>query len=290
MTSGLLTGGVDGSYVQGLSTIDQLRAAKDKVTVSAGPSFASDAIVLSNLKGALGDVRVRQALSLAIDRKAYIQNVYHGDAQLPRTLANPGTWGYGKDVFQADWDKLPDPAQNIAKAKQLMQQAGASGKTITLGMTSEVQQLATAANAIRSAGQAIGLTVKFKAVSAQNFINFFTDPKAREGVDAFPTINYPDYGDPAAFWATFALKGGSQNFAGYENPEITKLMEQARSEADPDKRAEYVAQAGDVIAKELPWLAIAAPNSVLITNAKLTGAPASFTYMGGPWANRLGGA
>ena len=34
----------------------------------------------------------------ALDRKAYIQNVYHGDAQLPRTLANPGTWGYGRDA------------------------------------------------------------------------------------------------------------------------------------------------------------------------------------------------
>jgi peptide/nickel transport system substrate-binding protein len=33
MTSGFLTGGIDGSYPQGLSTIDQLRAAKDKVTV-----------------------------------------------------------------------------------------------------------------------------------------------------------------------------------------------------------------------------------------------------------------
>ena len=197
MTSGLLTGGIDGSYVQGLSTIDQLKAAKDKVSVFEGPSFASDAIVLSNLKGALKDVRVRQALSLAIDRKAYIQNVYHGAAQLPRTLANPGTWGYGKDVFQADWDKLPDPNPDIAKAKDLMKQAGAAGKTITLGMTTEVAQLNTAANAIRQAGQAIGLKVNFKAVSAQNFINFFTDPKAREGIDGFPTVNYPDYADPA---------------------------------------------------------------------------------------------
>ena len=65
-------------------------------------------------------------------------------------------------------------------------------------MTSEVPQLNTAANAIRSAGEAIGLTVKFKAVSAQNFINFFTDPKARVGIDGFPTVNYPDYADPAA--------------------------------------------------------------------------------------------
>ena len=288
MTSGFLTGGIDGSYPQGLSTIDQLKAAKDKVTVSQGPSFASDAIVISNLKGALGDVRVRQALSLAIDRKAYIQNVYHGDAQLPRTLANPGTWGYGRDVFQADWDARPAPAQDLAKAKALMQQAGAAGKTITLGMTSEVQQLNTAANAIRSAGEAIGLTVKFKAVSAQNFINFFTDPKARVGIDGFPTVNYPDYADPAAFYNTVVMPDGSQNYDAYDDPQTTKAMNAARSTADPAQRAKLVAQAGDRIMQQLPWIPMAAINTVLITSSKLTGAPASFAYMGGPWANLLG--
>jgi len=288
LTSGFLTGGIDGSYPQGLSTIDQLRAAKDKVTVSNGPSFASDAIVISSLKGALGDVRVRQALSLAIDRKAYIQNVYHGDAQLPRTLANPGTWGYGKDVFQADWNKQPEPTQNLAKAKQLMKQANAAGKTITLGMTSEVQQLATAANAIRSAGDAIGLKVKFKAVSAQNFINFFTDPKAREGVDGFPTVNYPDYADPAAFYNTIVMPDGSQNYDAFDDAQITKAMNDARSTGDPAQRAKFVAQAGDRIMQQLPWIPMAAINTVLITSSKLTGAPASFTFMGGPWANLLG--
>jgi peptide/nickel transport system substrate-binding protein len=289
MTSGFLTGGIDGSYPQGLSTIDQLKAAKDKVTVSQGPSFASDAIVISNLKGALGDVRVRQALSLAIDRKAYIQNVYHGDAQLPRTLANPGTWGYGRDVFQADWDARPEPAQDVAKAKALVQQAGAAGKTITLGMTTEVQQLNTAANAIRSAGEAVGLTVKFKAVSAQNFINFFTDPKARVGIDGFPTVNYPDYADPAAFYNTIVMPDGSQNYDGYDDPQTTRAMNAARSTADPAQRAKLVAQAGDRIMQQLPWIPMAAINTVLITSSKLSGAPASFAYMGGPWANLLGG-
>jgi peptide/nickel transport system substrate-binding protein len=288
MTSGFLTGGIDGSYPQGLSTIDQLRAS-DKVTVSRGPSFASDAIVISSLKGALGDVRVRRALSLAIDRKAYIQNVYHGDAQLPRTLANPGTWGYGRAVFQANWNKLPDPTQDLAKAKRLMKQAGAAGKTITLGMSSEVQQLSTAANAVRSAGAAIGLKVKFKAVSAQNFINFFTDPKARVGVDGFPTVNYADYADPAGLYNTVVMPDGSQNYDAFDDPAITKAMNSARVTADPTQRARFVAQAGDRIMQQLPWIPMAAINTVLITSSRLTGAPVSFAYMGGPWANLLGG-
>lgn len=287
LTSGLLTGGIDGSYPQALSALDQLKA-NPKVSVSEGPSFAMDALVISSLKGVLGDVRVRQALSLAIDRKAYIQTVYKGGAQMPRTLANPGSWGYGREVFEADWDKLPEPAQDVAKAKQLVQEAGAAGKTLTIGMTSEVSNLNSSANALRTAGEAIGLKVKFKAVSAQNFINFFTDPKARAGVDGFPTVNYPDYADPAAFYNTFVAADGSQNYSGFDDAQITELMNQARETGDADARAKLVAQAGDRIMQQLPWIPMAAPNNVLITSSKITGAPSSFTYMGGPWANLIG--
>ena len=289
LTSGLLTGGIDGTYPQALGSIDQLKAS-DKVTVTQGPAFAMDAIVISNLKGVLGDVRVRQALSMAIDREAYISTVYHGDAVLPRTLANPGMWGYGKDVFQADWDNLADPKLDVEKGKQLVQEAGATGKTLTLGMTSEVSNLNSSATAIRAAGESIGLKVQFKAVSAQNFINFFTDPKAREGIDGFPTVNYSDYADPAGLYATFVLPDGSQNYSGYKDPQTTAALDKARATADPNERAKLVAKAGDRIMEQLPWIPMAALNNVLITSSNLTGAPASFVYMGGPWANLLGGA
>lgn len=288
LTTGLITGGIQGSYPQALSSLDQLRT-NGKVTVTEGSSYALDAIVISNLRGTLGDVRVRQALSAAIDRRAYINSVYKGAAQVPRNLANPGAWGYGRDVFEADWQKLPEMNQDLARAKDLIRQAGASGKTITLGMTNEVSNLASSANAIRTAGEAIGLKVKFKAVSAQNFINFFTDPKAREGIDGFPTVNYPDYADPAALYNTIVAPDGSQNYSAFKDDEINSLMDQARATGDPDARAKLVAQAGDKIATQLPWIPMAAPDNVLITSSNLSGAPASFVYMGGPWANLLGG-
>jgi peptide/nickel transport system substrate-binding protein len=288
LTTGLITGGIQGSYPQALSSLDQLKT-NPKVTVTEGASYSLDAIVISNLKGTLGDVRVRQALSAAIDRNAYIQTVYKGGAQVPHNLSNPGAWGYGRSVFEADWQQLPAMNQDLARAKDLIRQAGASGKTITLGMTNEVSNLASSANAIRSAGESIGLKVKFKAVSAQNFINFFTDPKAREGIDGFPTVNYPDYADPAALYNTIVAPDGSQNYDAFRDDEINSLMDQARTTQDPDARAKLVAQAGDKIATQLPWIPMAAPDNVLITSSDLTGAPASFVYMGGPWANLLGG-
>ena len=288
LTAGLETGAVQGTYPTALSTLAQLQRAKN-LTVSAGPSFGVDAMVISNLTGTLKDVRVRQALSMTIDRSAYIQAIYHGYAQLPRAEENPGAWGYGKAVFQRDWERLPVPTVNLAKARALVKAAGAAGKSITIGTTSEVQQLATAANLARQAATEIGLKATIHSVSAANFINFFTDAGARKGIDMFPTGNYPDYADPAGLYRTFALPDGSQNYDKFNNPAITAALDAARAAADPNLRASYVARAGDLIMQQLPWIPLAAPDSLLITNRRLTGAPTSFVYMGGPWANMMGG-
>ena len=79
--------------------------------------------------------------------------------------------------------------------------------------------------------------MKLKSVSAANYINFFTDPKAREGVDGFLTVNYPDYADPAALYNTFAIPGGSQNYDDFEDPQITAALDERAHHGRPDASA-----------------------------------------------------
>jgi peptide/nickel transport system substrate-binding protein len=288
-TSAMLTNGIQGSFTFALSTLKQLEQSSE-VKVYQGPNWSTDAFIVSNLKGPLGDVRVRRALSLAVDRKGIVDAVYKGAALLPRWQSNPGTFGYAKSVFQKAYGASPVMGQNLALAKKLVQEAGATGKSITLGMSSELQNIAAVAGAYQSAGQAIGLHVAFKSVSAQNYINFFTDPKARQGIDGFFTVNYGDYADPAAMLATYVLPDGSQNYDGFNDPKITSLMEKARGTADPIARAKLVIQAEKLADQELPWIPDVQPTSVLLLNKNLTGAVASFAYMFAPWADHLGGA
>jgi peptide/nickel transport system substrate-binding protein len=289
ITSAFLTGELDGYYPIQLTTLDQLKASSE-VKVYQGPSTASDAMIVSSFKGALGDARVRQALSMAIDRQPLIDQLYKGAAQMPRALSNPGTWGYAPDVFKAAWDALPEPKPDLEGAKALIQQAGATGKTITLGTSSELIPLNTEAQAVQSAAESIGLKAKLKSTSAANYINFFIDPEARKDVDGFFTINYGDYADPAALLSTLVLSDGSQNYAGYDNPEVTKAMVAARGEPDDTKRAQDVVAAQTLITKDVAWIPMAAPDTVLVMNKAITGAPASFVYMFGPWLTSLGAA
>jgi peptide/nickel transport system substrate-binding protein len=287
-TSGMLTGGIQGSYSFGLATLDQLEHSK-AVTVHQGPGWSTDAFIVSSLSGALGDVRVRQALSLALNRQGIIDSVYKGAALMPRWFSNPGTFGYGKSVFTAAYDAAPVMSQNLSQAKKLVQQAGAAGKTITIGTSSQLANIAAVTGAYQAAAQAIGLKVALKSVSAQNYINFFTDPNARKGIDGFLTVNYGDYADPAGLLSTFDLQGGSQNYDNFSDPALTSDLERARSTANPDQRAALMVAAEKRTDQLLPWIPDVQPTTVLLLGKGLTGAVSSFSYMFAPWANSLGG-
>jgi peptide/nickel transport system substrate-binding protein len=288
-TSAMLTGAIQGSYGSGgIPTLNQLEQSS-AVKVYQGPGWSTDAFIVCSFSGALGDVRVRRALSLALDRRSILNSVYKGAALLPRWLSNPGTFGYGQSVFNAAYASSPVLSQNIPEARKLVQAAGATGKTITIGTSSQLADISADAGAYQAAAQAIGLKVVLKSVSAQNYINFFIDPKARQGIDGFLTDNYGDYADPAAMLATLDLPGGSQNYDNFNDPQIVAALEQARSTANPDKRAALVAQAEKLTMQQLPWIPDVQPTTLLMLNRKLTGAIASFAYMFAPWANSLGG-
>ena len=155
---------------------------------------------------------------MALDRQAIISDVYDGAALMPRWLANPGTFGYGKSAFNAAYDSSPVLSQDLAAAKKLAKDAGATGQTITIGTSSEIASISAETGAYQQAAEAIGMKVVLKSVSAADFINFFTSAQARQGVDGFLTVNYGDYADPAALLATVALPGGDAELRQVQQP------------------------------------------------------------------------
>jgi peptide/nickel transport system substrate-binding protein len=288
LTAGLKTGSIDGAYAITLTTLGQLET-DSSVKVYQGAPYASAAEVVSATKGPLANPTVRQALSYAVDRTGLINTVFRGAANLPHALAAQGSWGYAQQTFSAGYDALPVLDQDVTKAKQLAQQAGVAGQTIKLGTSSGIPALNTETLAIKAAAESIGLKVTLVNVSPSNYINFFIDPKAWSSVDAFATTNYGDYADPSALYKSLAYPNGSQDFSGWTDPQVTASLEAARSEADPTKRAQDTVDAQKGITEALPWIPLAAPNTVLVMHRSVTGAPATFQYMFGPWAVYLGG-
>ena len=289
LTAGLSSGAINGSYGTGISTLGQMEKSSS-VSVYQGAPYATAAMVVSATKGPLADVAGRQALSEAIDRQGIIDTVYQGAGSIPHAAAASGTWGYAKSDFQTAYDALPPMTQDLSKAKADAKAAGIVGQTITIGTSSGIPTVQTETLAIQQAAEAIGLKVKLKNVSPSNYINFFIDPKYFGAVDMFSTINYGDFADPAALYNSFAMPGGSQNFSGYDNAQVTKAMNAARGQADPKKRAQDVIAAQKIITEQLVWIPLVAPNTVLVMDKKVTGPPSTFAFMFSPWASYLGGS
>ncbi|MBN9613903.1 MAG: ABC transporter substrate-binding protein, partial [Actinobacteria bacterium] len=242
MTSALTTGEVAGTYPQAISTLTELQKSKT-VDVFQGRGQVTDLLVVAHKTGPLGDVRVRQALSLALDRQSIVDTVFKGAASIPRWLSNEGTFGYATETFRKAFEATPEYTQDIEKAKSLIKEAGVEGQTITIGMSSAIAVTASDSAAYQAAGEAIGLKVELKSVSPDNFINFFIDPKAREGVDAFPTMNLGEYPDPASLMQSIVGPGASQNYSEFSDDKLNALLEEARQTADETKRAELVVDA-----------------------------------------------
>ncbi|QSE78030.1 ABC transporter substrate-binding protein [Rhodococcus koreensis] len=288
LTTGLATGEISGTWITDTSTLPQLQRTSN-VTVHVGPSFETEFFIPANLTGVLGDRRVRQALSLAFDRQSFDGAVYQGNAVGPRLSTNPGTWGYARDTFTAAWDAAPEQTRDLARARQLVDEAGAAGKPLVIGTSTGLATVNTAANAWLEAAEAIGLDASLHNVSPQNYINFFTDPDARAAVDAFSSTTYGDYADPAALIASYVEPNGVQNYSGYANPDLSAVLARARTEPDPARRAEATIEADRLVMQDLPWIPMSHPASFLVLDKRLTGAPSSFAYMQAPWLAQLGG-
>jgi peptide/nickel transport system substrate-binding protein len=289
LTTGLATGDISGAWINDTSTLQQLQQSST-VDVHLGPSFETEFLIPATFTGVLGDLRVRQALSLAFDRDNFSKAVYGGNAVSPRMSTNPGTWGYARDTFRAAWNATSDPKRDVAKAKQLIEEAGAIGKPFVIGTSTGLATVNTAANAWLQVANEIGLNASLHNVSPQNYINFFADPQSRGDVDAFSTTTYGDYADPAALIATYVEPGGSQNYSGYTNPTLSAALEIARTEPDPTRRAAATIEADRLVMTDLPWIPMVHPASFLVLDNSLTGVPSSFAYMQAPWLARLGKA
>lgn len=287
VANALSTGAIDGSYDVPLAALSTLKGAKDG-TLYMGRSLQTVAIIGTG-QGAFADPAVRKALMMATDREAIASTVFEGTAQASRSLIPKGGWTYGKSVFETGRNKLSPSAVNIAGAKEVLKGAKTDlTKPIKIVYPTERTYYADIISELTNAGKALGLTVKPEGVPSAQFGAFFSDPKAREGHDAFVTYNYMDVPDPLAFLRTIIGTGGGQNYNKYSNPKVDALLAQAAATKDENGRATLVNQIQDIAMTDLPWIPIVDPAVRLFLNKRVSGVPASFVYLYYPWAADLG--
>jgi len=280
----LRTGDVDGQFFYlppaGLTQLER----SDEVTTTYGKSLVFWTMTTANFEGGLGDARIRQALSLAIDRAALTKVVFQG-AGIPATsLAGPDYWGYERDAFEAAYSEF-SAEPDLEQAKALVAEAGTVAPIVLAVQGSSAVHEQTA-NVIQAAGQSIGLDIQTKVIPVEQFGNLYFDPAAREGIDGFFTTNYGSFADALDVYQFFASTD-SHNYTGWDLAD--EQLFAARAETDDAARAAAVIEAQQIITEELPWIPLAYEPVTLVQNDRISGATASLAYLYAPWAATIGG-
>ncbi|MFE0804080.1 ABC transporter substrate-binding protein [Streptomyces sp. NPDC058812] len=291
LTSALLSGEVDGTYELPPSSATALAKAGSG-TIHLGPSTQNVLLIPANGQSPAADRALLDALSHVIDREALIRNVFGGDATTLKSLVPPLTWSGDEAAAQYDaaYEKLPAaPKPDVERAKQLLEQAGPVSRPLVAAIPAGDQRGLQALTFLQAAAKKIGVDIEIKQLQPTEMSSLFYDPSVREGLDLVLTFGYVSMPDPASYVAESVTPRGLFNWTNYDNPDVTRLLDQARTSSDPAATAKAYAEAQALFTPTTPVVYLATTHERMFMNKRLSGAPTSFAYMSMPWAAHLGG-
>jgi peptide/nickel transport system substrate-binding protein len=185
---------------------------------------------------ALADVRVRQAIDLAIDRETIVKTVFNNEYIPGNQWVSPSSFYYNA--------KLPVRKRDVAKAKQLLREAGQPNLTFTLTLPPE-RDRQEAALVIQAMLAEAGITMKLQT---QENVTMLT--AGRNGdFEAYFTF-WSGRPDPDGNIFTHATCKGAQNDSRWCNADFDALVTKARHVADPAERKKLYDPATEILLKE----------------------------------------
>jgi len=201
---------------------------------------------------------VRQAISYAIDREAIVNEIYAGEATVTDNQIPPGFLGHKSSLVR--YPKNGD----LAKAKELMAQAGVSGYEVEV-ITSDKDWLRRELELVAAMVSQIGINYKIRSLDIGGFNNLWLNKKFDQTLEDI-TIVSPD--PDATSWWFMHSKGTS---GAFNNPQMDELLDGARGETDLARRAELYGQITDLTLEENPNIYHCNVNFVRIHDARLQG-------------------
>ena len=245
------------------SDIEAVKADPD-LTVAEAASIGFNGIVLNLGYGAGKDKEsviknplVREALEYAIDRNVINQVVFAGQYQADNQWVNQESPFYAPN--------LAAPERDVEKAKALLKEAGydsvnielmVANTTETIQMSQVIQAMAAEAN--------INLTLKTMEFATS------LETQSKGEYEAY-LLGWSGRVDPDGNISIFYGKDAPLNENGFDDQEVQALLDQARQEADTEKRKQLYAQAMEKVLKIRPWIYLYHPTWQWGISKEITG-------------------
>jgi peptide/nickel transport system substrate-binding protein len=228
----------------------------------------------------LDDVRVRQALLHAVDRRAILDNIMEGSAGPARGVLAPGVFGY-KDM---QLDRLYP--FDRARARALLAQAGwtpgPDGIMVKGGQRLSLSWLAARGRYPKDGEITEAIQAMFKEVGVEARVQILEWAAVFQQVRGNP-LNHHLFtlgwvtSNADADYSLYALFHSKQtpptgwNTSRYANPRVDTLVEQARRSLNQTEREKLYGEVQDILAKEMVWIPVYTTKEIIVTRRGVKG-------------------
>ncbi len=266
LEANLLSGSID--YIAGelgLSLDQGIAFAKrhgEGFDITYKPSLVYEHLDLNLENPILKDVRVRHALIYALDREAINKQLFDGRQPVADSFVSPLDWVYAKDT--------PHYAHDLAKADKLLDAAGWSGRaadgirTNAKGERLSIELMTTAGNRTRELVEQVlqsqwrkaGVEIRIRNEPARVFFGETVTKRKFTGMAMFAWLSAPESVPRLMLHSDYITTAknnwSGQNYTGYSNPEVDKLLDAIEVELDKEKRRVLWAKLQKIYAEDLP--------------------------------------
>jgi peptide/nickel transport system substrate-binding protein len=244
-----------------VTEIDRINAS-DKIGLYRTDGLAVEYLGFNVTKKPLDDVRVRRAISHAIERASIIKGVYNNVGTLANSAMSPKVFGYSKNVKPYDYD--------LNEAKKLLKEAGyEKGLSLTL-LTSDRKERVNMAEVIQSQLKGIGIDVKVQVSEYGAYIDSLGKGQFDMQIGGWGNATGDgDYNQYNLFHS--ASIGPAGNNFRYSNPVVDKTIEAARQETDETKRKQLYEKAMKTELEDAVYVPIRNYENLAAYNKKIEG-------------------
>lgn len=207
----------------------------DKIAVDIYPSLTLWHFWMPFGKAPWNDIRLRQAVELAIDRPNLLKVAAEGMGSISGFMP-AGEWSLPKE----DLAKMPGYREakeaDIAEAKKLMAEAGYAQGIKTVFITRNATQYERAAVALKEQLARVGIEITIRLLDLPTL----QDLLYKRNFESALWPNASGFNDPDPIFADNFLTGAPRNMSGFSDPQFDKWYDEQSRTLDPAKRKQIV--------------------------------------------------
>ena len=236
------------------------------------------------------DIRVRQAINYALDKQEVIDGVLLGLGEPVASPYKPGTRWSDRVLHPYPYDKnmalklLHEAGFNDTNHDGILEK---DGKPFAFEiLTNQNKQREMTAVLIQRRLKDVGIDVKIRVIEWASFVNQFIKTSDFDAVILGWSLSLDP--DQYNIWHSSQQKPGQFNFIGYSNKEVDQLLEEGRTELNPDKREKIYHAFSKILLRESPIVYLYAGYGLTAMSKRIKGIesptpPAGIAYNSYEW-------